>query len=78
MSIRFAMIFAMFVAGCLAAAWLYGKGGESVEIKIERQNNDAGDKSDQARTDYDSCRDGGGVFDFATSKCRRPAPRGRN
>jgi hypothetical protein len=62
------------------AAWFYSKGGESVVISIERQNNASGDLSDQARDAYDRCVPplGSGVYDFATGKCRRLAPRGRH
>ena len=63
-----------------AAAWIYNQGGESVQIKIERQDNEAGNASDKARSDYDRCvhPDSGGVYDYATGKCRRPSTRGRN
>lgn len=62
----------------LAAAWFYSQGAESVVISIERQNNAAGNASDQARADYNACVDSGRVFDFATGQCRGPAPRGRH
>lgn len=63
-----------------AAMWFYDKGGDAVEIKIERQNNVAGTKSENARDAYDRCvsPDIGGVYDYATGKCRRPSTRGRN
>jgi hypothetical protein len=71
---------AMLTAVAAAAAWFYRQGGESVRTTIERQNNAAGDASDQARSDYDRCVPpiGSGVYDFATGKCLRAAPRGRH
>ncbi len=61
-----------------ALVWIYRQGGNDVRTAIERQNNEAGDQSDRARSDYDACVDGGGVYDFGARKCRRPAPGGRN
>lgn len=77
--IRLALILAIVVALGGAAAWFYTQGGEAVRIEIERQDNVAGTKSENARSAYDRCvhPDIGGVYDFATGQCRRPSTRGR-
>lgn len=77
---RLLLILAIIAALTGAAMWFYNKGGDAVEIKIERQNNVAGTKSENARDAYDRCvsSDIGGVYDYATGKCRRPSTRGRN
>lgn len=77
-AVKLGLILAIIVALGGAAMWFYTKGSDSHEIKVERQNNAAGDNSDKARTDYDLCVGSGGVHDFATGKCRRPSTRGRN
>ena len=65
------------IAGALI--WLYAEirdqGADAVRTSIERQNNDARNAADDARSAYDRCLDAGGVFDFASGKCRGPAPR---
>jgi hypothetical protein len=78
--IRLALLVAAVVALIVAATWFYNKGGESVQIEIERQNNAAGTSAEDARTAYDRCVDPpvSGVYDYATGKCRRASPRGRN
>jgi hypothetical protein len=58
--------------------WIFRQGGEHVKISIERQNNEAGDRSDRARGDYDLCVDGGGVYDFGAGRCVGAAPGGRH
>lgn len=78
MTVRLMVLLALAAALIGAAVWFYQQGGQAVLISIERQNNVSGDKSDQARSNYDLCLDGGGVYDFAAGKCRRPAPRGRH
>lgn len=60
------------VAILAAFGWVYRKGGQGALVGVERQNNDAAHQSDRARSDYDVCVDGGGVFDFGARKCRRP------
>lgn len=75
---RLLALLALLAALTAGAVWFWRQGGQSVLISIERKNNASGDKSDQARSDYDRCIDGGGVFDFATGQCRRTAPRGRH
>lgn len=52
-----------------AGLWFWREAGNSTLIKIERQNNVSGDKSDSARSDYDRCIDGGGVYVNRTGKC---------
>ncbi|WLR92195.1 hypothetical protein [Shinella zoogloeoides] len=65
------------VAGGLI--WLYaeirGEGARSVTSKIERQNNEARNAADDARSAYDRCLDGGGLWNFGASRCDGPAPR---
>lgn len=74
-----ALLFAVSVVAMAGgAAWLYHKGGEGAATKIERQNNDAADQSDVARSDYDRCRDGGRLWDFSAGKCVGASPRRRN
>ncbi len=73
------------VLGALAVAaslfglsWLHGyQRGAATErtailTKIERQNNAAGNSAVSARSTYDKCIDGGGVWDFGAGKCRWP------
>ena len=45
-------------------------------IKMERQNNAAGDGADVARDRFDDCS--GGLWDFGAGKCLRSTPRYRN
>jgi hypothetical protein len=52
-----------------AVSWFWKTAGDSALQGIERQNNEAGDHSDRARSDFDACPDG--MWDFRTSKCRR-------
>lgn len=67
------------VAAAAALIWLYAEirkdGAESVRMTIERQNNEAGNTADDARSAYDRCLDAGGLWGFGTSRCERPAPR---
>jgi hypothetical protein len=79
-TLKLGIALAILLLVTAGAVWLYRQGGESVLHSIERQNDAAGDASDQARSDYDRCvhPDSGGVYDFATGKCRRPSTRGRN
>ncbi|KQU79329.1 hypothetical protein ASD00_36360 [Ensifer sp. Root31] len=51
-------------------------GDRSVTNAFERQNNAAAHSAGDARFDYDTCP--GGLWDFAISKCRRPAAGRRN
>jgi len=53
-------------------------GAESVKNSIERQNNEAAQKSDTARLDYDGCLDAGRVWAFESGECAGPAQRGRH
>jgi hypothetical protein len=69
---------AVLLALISSAVWFWRQAGDSVLTKIERQNNASGDQSDSARTDYDRCVDGGGVWLNRTGKCSGPASyRGR-
>lgn len=67
------------IGACLAlltvvwvAAEIKHAGRMAERERIERENDDAGDNADRARGDYDECIANGGVFNFATRKCRRP------
>lgn len=48
--------------------WLFADiradGACSEAQKNERKNNDAGDAADDARSNYDRCLDGGGLWNF--------------
>ena len=66
------------IAGALI--WLYAEirnqGATSVRNSIERQNNDAARKADDAVLDYDGCRDAGRMWDFGAGRCGRASARG--
>ncbi len=53
--------------------WLYAEirdqGAESVRNSIERQNNEAARKADDAALDYDGCRDADRMWDFRAGRC---------
>lgn len=68
-SARALIILAIIVALSLVALWIYRAGGEGVTNAVERRNNDAANQSDRARSDYDRCLDGGGVWNSAAGKC---------
>ena len=67
------------VAAAPAHIWLYteirNQGAEGVRFSIERQNNDARNAADDARSAYDRCLDGGGLWNFGAGRCDGPAPR---
>lgn len=69
--------FVIAIAAAGALIWLYAvilhQGAEGVRISIERQNNDARNAADDARSAYDSCRDDGRVWDFGAGRCGGPA-----
>lgn len=44
-------------------------GAQSVTTKIERQNNEAASHAHSKRTDYDSCLDAGGLWNFGAGEC---------
>lgn len=44
----------------------------------ERQNNAAGNESERARSAYDVCVDGGGVWNYRAGQCGGPPARSRN
>lgn len=68
---------AAIVALTALAAIIWQDGADSVRTAVERQNNASGDQSDSARSDFDLCVDGGGVWNYRTGKCARsPAGRG--
>ncbi|WLR92962.1 hypothetical protein [Shinella zoogloeoides] len=65
------------IAGALI--WLYAEirdqGARSATSKIERQNNEARNAADDARSAYDRCLDGGGLWNFGAGRCDRSSPR---
>lgn len=46
-------------------------GAQSLQNKIERQNNDASENAEIARLGYDDCIDAGRVWNFGTGRCER-------
>ncbi len=75
-TIRMVTIFLIVSAIMAAVTWIYHAGGEGARNSIERQDNEAGNSSDRARSDFDACHDG--LWDFGAGKCRGPAPGGGN
>ena len=71
-TLRIIIIFAIVAAIIGAATSLYNAGRTGTLNTIERQNNEAGNASDRARSSFDECFDAGGVFDSSSGKCRRP------
>ncbi|MGB3815636.1 MAG: hypothetical protein WA950_20645 [Shinella sp.] len=62
-----------------ALIWLYADiradGARSVTSRLERQNNEAGNAADNARSAYDRCLDAGGLWNFRAGRCDGPASR---
>lgn len=56
--------------------WFWNLAGDDIRQSIEGQNNEAGNASDDGRSDFDACPDG--MWEFGARKCRRPAAGGRN
>lgn len=54
----------------LFIGWLWSTAGDVARNQVERQNNEAGNNSDDARGHYDTCPVG--LWDFATGRCKRP------
>lgn len=50
---------------------IYDKGRQDVTDEVERTNIEAGEAANGAAMSWRSCRDAGGVFDFASGDCRR-------
>jgi hypothetical protein len=71
---------ALGVAAAGALIWLYADiradGARSVTSKLERQNNEAGNAADDARSAYDRCLDAGGLWNFRAGRCDGPAAHG--
>ena len=51
----------------LIGGWFWKQAGDEARLSIERQNNEAGDASDRARSDFDVCPHG--LWDFGAEKC---------
>lgn len=62
-----------------ALIWLYStiyqQGADGVRSGIERQNNEAGNSADDARSAYDRCLDAGGLWNFGARRCDGPSSR---
>lgn len=71
---------AVVAAGLLALVGAYHairqQGADGALVKIERQNNGAGNQADDARSAYDRCLDSGGLWNFGAGKCDGPSSRG--
>lgn len=74
---RTRLVIAIAAAGALI--WVYAvilhQGAEGVRISIERQNNEARNSADDARSAYDRCLDDGGLWNFGAGRCDGSAPR---
>ncbi len=53
-------------------------GAQSFKNSIERQNNEAAGQSDTARSSYDRCLDGGGLWNFGAQQCDRASSGSRD
>ncbi|WP_245269646.1 hypothetical protein M728_000395 [Ensifer sp. WSM1721] len=51
-------------------------GAQSIKNAVERQNNEAANRADTKRLDYDSCLAAGGLWNFGAGKCDGPKKRG--
>ncbi|MCJ8520488.1 hypothetical protein ABID21_003645 [Pseudorhizobium tarimense] len=60
----------------ITLSWIWDKASDDALNKIERQNNEAGDASDNDRFRFDLCPDG--MWDFGARKCTRSASGGRD
>jgi hypothetical protein len=74
-TLRIIIAFAIVTPIIGAATWLYNAGGAGTLNSIKRQNNEAGNASDNAGGAYDVCIDGGWVWDFGSGKCTRATAR---
>lgn len=63
-----------FVLASLVVYAIRKDAEQDLATKIERQNNEAASKSDTARSNYDICLDGGGLWNFRAGKCDGPTP----
>lgn len=61
---------AILITLALFVGWIWNKAGDDVLSTIERQNNEAGDASDNDRSRFDLCP--GGMWDFGSRECTRP------
>ena len=73
------MLWPRIIAGGLVLAglaWLVIEirkdGAQSVTTKIERQNNEAANRAQSKRIDYDSCLDAGRLWNFGAGECDSP------
>lgn len=67
---------AIVITLVLVVGWIWNKAGDDALNQVERQNNAAGNASDDHRSRFDACPDG--MWDFGARKCARSAPRGRD
>lgn len=61
---------AILIISALFVGLLWDRAGDEALNKIERQNNEAGNASDNDQSRFDLCPDG--MWDFGARKCRRP------
>ncbi|VVT34338.1 hypothetical protein [Rhizobium sp. EC-SD404] len=62
---------AVFALGLLVT-WIRQDGADDSRRAVEKQNNEAINNADLAGLTRRECVDAGGVYDFATGRCRRP------
>lgn len=67
---------AIIITLALVVGWIWNTAGDEVLNKIERQNNEAGNASDNDRSRFDLCPDG--LWDFGARKCTGAAAGGRD
>jgi hypothetical protein len=67
--VKLGILLAILIIILLGLVWIYNQGAGSVATAIERQNNAAGNASDNSRSDYDACPVG--MWDFGARKCSR-------
>ncbi|CAD7023097.1 hypothetical protein REJC140_00092 [Pseudorhizobium endolithicum] len=67
---------AILIILALVVGWIWDKASDDALNQIERQNNEAGDASDDDRSRFDLCPDG--MWDFGARKCRGPSTGGRD
>jgi len=62
------VLLAIIIVGGITAIFTLGR--ESAQAEIHETNREAQDEADNASSVFERCIDGGGLFDFATGKCR--------
>jgi hypothetical protein len=75
-SLRILGFAAILITLALVAGWIWNKAGDDALNNIERQNNEAGNASDNDRSRFDLCPDG--LWDFGSRKCTGTSAGGRD